>query len=410
MIGEPFQLGVNYWPRQKAMFWWQDFDAVEVREEFGLIAALGMGWVRIFLLWEDWQPTPEQVDPKMLDRLGTVCDIAADLNLKLDITFFTGHMSGPNWAPSWMLWPDRPKPERVRQVVSGGEIVDCDYRNPYHDPLVLAAAELLLRTVVGRFQDHPAIGMWNLGNEPDLFAWPHGAASGRAWVRRMTGVIKDIDPDHPVTCGLHADSLFMDNGLRVNDVFAEVDVAVMHGYPMYVDWARSPLDPHFVPFLSSLTSALAGKPVLMEEWGGCTVGPGQPSSVWSWQPYGKPYTQFMASETEFAVYVEQVNANLVEAGALGSMLWCFADYVPELWDSPPCLEAHHERFFGLVRPDGSLKPHAAVIRRFAQTRPTVQAPTQSVILDVSPDEYYQSPTAHARRLYERYFDGMQLRE
>ena len=107
-------------------------------------------------------------------------------------------------------------------------------------------------------------------------------------------------------------------------------------------------------------------------------------------------------------YVEQVNANLVEAGALGSMLWCFADYVPELWDSPPCLEAHHERFFGLVRPDGSLKPHAAVIRRLAQTRPTVQVPTNSVILDISPDEYYQSPTAHARRLYERYLEQVDV--
>ncbi len=404
MIGEPFQLGVNYWPRQKAMFWWQDFEAEEVREEFSVIAALGMGWVRIFLLWEDWQPTPHQVNPTMLDRLGVVCDIAAELGLKLDVTFFTGHMSGPSWTPAWMLWRDRPKPERVRQVVSGGEIVDCDYRNPYHDPLVLAAAELLLQSVIERFHDHPAIGMWNLGNEPDLFAWPDDAASGRAWVRRMTGVIKDIDPVHPVTCGLHADSLFMDNGLRVNEVFAEVDFAVMHGYPMYVPWARSPLDPHFVPFLCSLTAVLAGKPTLMEEWGGCTVGPGRPSSVWSWEPYGKPYQQFMAAEAEFASYVEQVNANLVEAGALGSMLWCFADYVPELWDRPPCLEAHHERFFGLVRPDGSLKPHAAVIRRFAQSRPIVQAPTHSVILDISPEEYYQDPTAHAQRLYERYLE------
>ena len=29
-----FTLGVNYWPRRKAMYWWTDFDAGEVREEF----------------------------------------------------------------------------------------------------------------------------------------------------------------------------------------------------------------------------------------------------------------------------------------------------------------------------------------------------------------------------------------
>lgn len=25
MIGENFLLGVNYWPRSKAMYWWKDF-------------------------------------------------------------------------------------------------------------------------------------------------------------------------------------------------------------------------------------------------------------------------------------------------------------------------------------------------------------------------------------------------
>ena len=36
MVGEPFVLGVNYWPRNKAMYWWNDFDAVEVGDEFDL--------------------------------------------------------------------------------------------------------------------------------------------------------------------------------------------------------------------------------------------------------------------------------------------------------------------------------------------------------------------------------------
>jgi hypothetical protein len=34
MLGESFVLGVNYWPRRKAMYWWSDFEAAEVREEF----------------------------------------------------------------------------------------------------------------------------------------------------------------------------------------------------------------------------------------------------------------------------------------------------------------------------------------------------------------------------------------
>jgi hypothetical protein len=42
-----------------------------------------MSLVRIFLLWEDWQPTPEAVNPTALNNLEVVCDIATDLGLLL---------------------------------------------------------------------------------------------------------------------------------------------------------------------------------------------------------------------------------------------------------------------------------------------------------------------------------------
>jgi endo-1,4-beta-mannosidase len=402
MAQQPFILGVNYWPRCKAMYWWSDFDAGEVKEEFEIIQNIGLSLVRIFLLWEDWQPTPDQVNPQALAHLEKVCDIAAGLGLQLDVTFFTGHMSGPSWTPGWMLRPELPVPAGVRQVVSGGKVVNCGYMNPFTDPVALSAEELLLRTVVSRFKDHPAIGLWNLGNEPDLFAWPPDAATGRAWARRMTTLIHQLDPSHPVTCGLHVQSLIEDNGLRVHDIFAEVDLAVMHGYPMYADWAAGPLDPDFVPYLCALTSALSGKPTLMEEFGGCTEASGKPSSVWEWTSYGKARGQFMAAEEELAAYLEQVLPRLVEVGALGAMLWCYADYIAGLHDRSPCDEAWHERSFGLVRPDGSLKPHAAVIQRFAATQPKVRPAQRQLALDVSPEVYYETPLAHAKRLYQTF--------
>ncbi|MEA3335545.1 MAG: glycoside hydrolase family 2 TIM barrel-domain containing protein [Chloroflexota bacterium] len=403
MVNPPFTLGVNYWPRRKAMFWWSNFDSREIREEFSLIADLGMSMVRIFLLWEDWQPTPDSVNQDALNNLEIVCDIAQNLDLSLNVTFFTGHMSGPSWAPGWMLLPNQTMPAHIRQVVSDGKIVDCAYRNQYSDSMLLNASDLMVETVVARFKDHPAVGVWNLGNEPDLFALPDNAAQGKSWTRHLTSLIKSIDPATPVTCGLHVNSLFEDNGLRISDVFAEVDFPVMHGYPMYVDWARGPLDAWYVPFLCALTSALSGgKPTLMEELGGCTEAPGKPSSVWAWTEYGKPRTQFMAAEGEFADYVEQLLHNLPQVGASGAVFWCFADYHPDLWDRPPCLEAWHERFFGLMRPDGSLKPHAEVIKRFATSRPTVQPPRYSIDLDITPDQYYHDPLKYVQRFYAEF--------
>lgn len=405
MNSEQFILGVNYWPRRKAMYWWSEFDAGEVREEFAIIKEIGMGLVRIFLLWEDWQPAADRVSETALNDLNTVCDIAADLGLLLDVTFFTGHMSGPSWCPPWMLRPGTPMPPGVNQVVSKGKIVNSGHANPYSDPLVLGASELLLESVVSRYKEHPAIGLWNLGNEPDLFARPANAAAGRAWARRLSSLIREIDADHPITCGLHVPSLIEDNGLRVHDIFGEVDIPVMHGYPMYAHWAKGPLDPDFVPFLCALTSVLCGKPTLMEEFGGCTEAPGRMPSVWEWTAYGQPRTQFMASEEDFAGYIEQVLPRLLDVGALGAVLWCFADYVPALYERPPCKESKHERFFGLVRPDGSLKPHAKVIREFAAAGHKVRPARRKVNLEMSPDSYYEDPLGQATRLYDLFLQA-----
>jgi len=399
---QPFQLGVNYWPRRKAMYWWSDWDAGEVRDEFALIRDLGLDLVRIFLLWDDWQPQPDQVSTQCLQHLVAVCDIAAEQGLQLDVTFFTGHMSGPNWVPRWLL-DNTVAPPAARQLLSQNRVVHSGYRNPYIDGVALDAQRLLLRTVVDALRDHPAIGIWNLGNEPDLFAQPPKAAIGQHWAREMTAIIKELDDHHPITCGLHADSLLNNNGLRVDQVFAETDLAVMHAYPMYLSWARHPLDPDVVPFTCALTSALCGKPALMEEWGGCTVGPGEASTTWEWTMWGKPRQQFMASEDDLAAYVEAVLPRLVDVGATGALMWCFADYAPELWDRPPCDEVRHERHFGLVRPDGSLKPHADVLRRFAATKPLVNHEAlRRVELPYDADTFYQSPGEHTQELFRAF--------
>lgn len=400
VMSEPFVLGVNYWPRRKAMYWWSDFDRGEVRDEFALLQDLGLSLVRIFLFWDDFQPQPDQIDSNCLRNLEFVCDTAAEFNLKLDVTFFTGHMSGPNWSPGWLLDPKATPP--ALQVVSGQKVVQSGYRNPYHDPLALQAEDLLLSTVVKEFHQHSAIGLWNLGNEPDLFAWPSNSAEGQQWVRDRMATIRQIDSIHPITCGLHVDSLHRDNGLRVDKVFAETDLAVMHAYPMYLKWSRGPLDPDLVPYTCAMTSALCGKPTMMEEFGGCTAAPGKASEVWEWQAYGKPRTQFMASEEDLAEYISEVLPRLQAVGSPGALLWCFADYIPELWDRPPCDEARHERHFGLVRPDGSLKPHAEVLRAFAKTNPTVQQVDFKQLIPnaPSPDEFYADPIGHLVRCYE----------
>ncbi len=389
-----FTLGVNYWPRRKAMYWWSNFDAGEVREEFSVIREIGMNVVRLFLLWDDFQPDPDSVSKEAMDHLVTVADIAGENQLGLDVTFFTGHMSGPNWSPRWLLGGELPFKggnEFIRDIVSGGKPVPQGYYNMFHHTEAIHAERLLLQTVVGTLKDHNAIWMWNLANEPDLFAWPLTSDEGAAWVKQMVDLIKSIDPNHPVTIGLHGDGLHRDNGLRIDKVYKNTDVAVMHSYPMYTPWARKPLDADFVPFTC-----------------GCTAQPGEPSHTMTWtETNGREREQFMASEEDFAEFIRLTLPKLQESGATGAMLWCYADYVPELWDLPPCNNSRHERFFGLVRPDGSLKPHAKVIQEFAATQPQVKPIPDYAKFELDPEEFYKDSVPFLLDFYAQYLKGVE---
>ncbi len=402
---EPFLLGVNYWPRRKAMWMWDAFDREEVRDELALIADLGLRDVRVFLLWESFQPRPDAVDSSALGHLVELCDAAADLGLRVQATMFTGHMSGPNWAPSWLVDAARAPIPGERLVV--GLARPRGYGAPIHDvyatPFVLDAEDLLLRDVARVLAGHPGLSAWSLGNEPDLFCRPRDAATGRRWVRDRVATIRSIDSDRPILIGLHDASLLADVGFRVDDVAAETDLSVMHGYSIYSPLARSPLDPDYVPFAAALATALAGRPILFEEFGANTRQPDGPSH---WedlrQPDGSVCRAYFASEDEAAAYVAAVLPRLVRVGALGAYLWCFADYDRTRWHLPPCDFQVHERFFGLVRPDGTLKPAAEVVRRFARSMPTVREPERSVTLPGTPDEYYADPAATMARLYETF--------
>ena len=102
-------------------------------------------------------------------------------------------------------------------------------------------------------------------------------------------------------------------------------------------WARGPLDECFVPALCAMTRELACKRregekgegegdggrgerekgvrvVFAEEFGGCTQKRGEASGEMTWLSFGEPRTQFMASESDFAVYLEKVRGGRERGG------------------------------------------------------------------------------------------------
>jgi endo-1,4-beta-mannosidase len=277
-------------------------------------------------------------------------------------------------------------------------------RSVYDDPWLLRTMVFNIRQVVGRFRSHPAVFGWDTGNEPDVFQRPLSRESQWLWNSLLVGEIKRLDPVHPVVCGVHIWSLDADPApsvpIRIDDQAEINDLAIMHAYSIYCDAAKGPMDTDVVPFCCALTSHLARKPVLFQEFGLCTAPPGAGSEAVTVRLPHRIWSQYVASEEEAALYVGEVLEKLWRVGAVGAWIWCFADYAPELWDRPPCDLLFHERTFGLFRSDGSPKPHADVIRRFASLRrPVCAEPVHFDFGGISPDEYYSDPRAHFRRLF-----------
>ena len=336
-----------------------------------------------------------------LADLETVCDLAADRGLGLDVTFFTGHMSGPNWAPPWLLGGNEPVPgcPPGRQGWRPGR---GQLPQPIRRSGALAAAELLVRQTVSRLRGHPGVWAWNLGNEPDLFALPPDERAGPDWATRLFDVIRELDDVPHGTVGLHAASLMSDNGLRVDRMFEAADIAVMHAYPIYANFGAEPLDPDAVPFATALTASLSGRPTLMEEFGACTAPPGAGTTTWEWQALGRTWSQVMLSEEVLAEHLETVLPRLVEVGATGALLWCFADYAEAIWDLPPCDTKLHERHFGLLRPDGTPQATRRGRASFRRQRPRRRGARPACPHRGRRGRLLRRPAATSAELFERF--------
>ena len=361
------------------MSWWSKFDLAEVEVDFGRIAACGLDSVRMFLTWEDFQPAQDRVDRRTLERLVEVADLAHGLGLALIPTLFTGHMSGVNWIPAWALGGSIGDP-RFR-VVSGGRVVDTGLRNWYTDSAVGDAQALLAAEAAAALAGHEAVWAWDLGNENSNCVIPPTRSAARAWLARLGSAIRSADATALVTVGLHMEDLEEDRRLGPPEAAEACDLLSMHGYPIYARWADGPIDHQVLPFLARVTHWLGeGRDLVFSEFG---------------------LPSLLVGEEAGAAYTARALEGLRRAGCLGALLWCYSDYDPALWESPPFDLAPHERSFGLWRADGSPKPAVAAVAAFVGAARCTAAHADAWI-DIDRHEFRLDPRAQLPRLYRRY--------
>ncbi len=258
-------IGLNYWPIDSATTWWHRFDEAVVEEDFSRMKEAGFEVVRVFLLWEDFQPLPRRVSTRTLDHLVSVMEIASKRKIQILPTLFTGHMSGINFLPPWML--DLGEGNGRFPVFSEGRKRKNKVQNFYKDRELKEAQKFLIREVSNALKGHPGLWAWDLGNEPSNLILPDSKEEALTWLEEMVSELKRTDESVPVTLGLHQEDLEEDRKMGPGEVGRFCDFLSIHAYSIYAPWADHQKDEEVVPFLGLLTQWLGSKEVLIEEVG-----------------------------------------------------------------------------------------------------------------------------------------------
>jgi hypothetical protein len=342
---EQFLQGCNYWASHAGIYMWRDWDAETVEKDLAFLSRYGLGTLRVFPLWSDFQPielqlgaAPESeirlfdrplpnagagkygVDETMLDRFGILTDIAAKYGFKLIVPLITGWMSGRLFVPPALL-----------------------HKNPLTDAASMLWQRRFVKCFVNEFNSRENIIAWELGNECNCLG---GADQAQAavWAGLICDSVRSVDQTRPVYAGMHG--LTCENVWTFNTLSENCDVMTTHPYPLFTPHCcREPLNSMRAALHCAAESAyysgMTGKPCLVEEAG--TLGP-----------------MFMSDKytDEYAV---KAALSARAYGAVGFLWWCafnqrHLDYFP--YDKI-CIE----RELGLAYDNQTPKPVLTAMRK-----------------------------------------------
>ena len=385
-----FLIGINYLPQKKGFFFWNNFEHDEIRKDLAIIAEYGFNPVRIFLLWDSFQPTPKKISVNALKSLVDLAEIAYEMELKILPTLFVGHLRGINYLPAWIVKTTTEK-SRFPTFVNG-ELGYYKVYNFFEDREMMNYQKLFVKEVVNALYGHPAIWGWDLGNELSNIVISPTKDSALIWIDKMIEEIKRKDEDHPVTLGLSQTDLEEDRNLGLKEAARLCDIISIHLYPFHISWAKKPLDEKVVLLFALISRWISGKEILIEEIG----VPTKPKDITLSIDQKTP----IFSEKETEKFYTQTLSLLKKHGFIGTIFWCFGDYDKELWSYPPFNDNINERFFGLFTMDKLPKSYLFAIK---DTKREKQDFSQKSIdwIDITLEDFYRSPKKHLIRLYEK---------
>jgi endo-1,4-beta-mannosidase len=310
-------LGANFWSRTGGPLMWRNYDPAVVREELRVLREHGLRQTRSFFYWPDFHPEPDRIDEEKAARFADFLDAHTETGMQTIPTFIVGHMSGENWDPAWR-----------------------DGRDLYADVWIVSRQAWFVEQLTRRYHDHPAVCAWLISNEMPIYGRRRGEPTApqrdvTSWATLMVQAVRAGGGTQPVSLGDGAWGMEVtgdDNGYSVRETGELVDFVGPHVYRMDTDRIRQHLTPAFLCDLA----AVAGKPVVLEEFG---------------------LSSDHVSAANQGHYYRQVLHTSLLAGATGWIAWNNTDY-DHLNEQPPYSHHAFEMHFGITTNTG--EPKAAL--------------------------------------------------
>lgn len=322
-VSDRYIVGVNYWASHAAHKMWERWDAEQVEQDMALVRSLGLNAVRTFFWTPQLNPLPGVIDQNVLIHFQEFLDICQRHRLSVFPTIFVGHMSGINWDIPW------------RQG-----------RDFCADPYMVYWESYLVKELVARFKDHPAILGWILTNELPNYTGSLRPETATTWTRAMYYAAREADPNVIVGTGdgARCEARPDYDGFRVEWIRDHVSYFGVHLYN-YFHWEQGDFDElrtaYRIP--CRIRYVDVGKPVLLEEFGLSDLNSGSEEAVGYYRS---------------VLYGSWAN------GACGALAWCLTDF--DLMDMTPYEFQPHELKFGVATATRKPKPQGEELAAFAR--------------------------------------------